>query len=143
MSSLPLLKHGSPLSAERAIQTIDYLTSHRYPSGFFESLIRDGIAEDDGFEHPHMKDCFLTRKNGDALYFLFKHFREIAPRKEWVTAAKDASDAFCRLFEKYGSFGQFVNGKTEQMLFGGTTSGASVIGALVLAKQYFGEENAS
>ena len=138
MSSLPLLKHGSELSRERAIRTIDFMTSHMSPAGFFYGMIENGEISDDGFGNEHMKHALLIRKNGDALYFLFKHFDVITPKQSWVSAAKQCADAFVRLYERYHDFGQFVNIETGEMMFGGTASGSSAIGALVRAGQYFG-----
>ena len=138
MSSLPLLKHGNELSRERAVQTIDFMTSHMSPAGFFYGMIENGEISDDGFGNEHMKHALLIRKNGDALYFLFKHFDVITPKQSWVSAAKRCADAFVRLYERYHDFGQFVNIETGEMMYGGTASGASAIGALVRAWQYFG-----
>jgi hypothetical protein len=140
MSSLPLLQYGTEQSRSRAIKTLDFMTSNVAPTGFFYTMIENGTIGDDGFGNPHMKNAMLTRKNGDALYFLFKHFRQTEPKKQWVTAAKNCADAFANLFDRYGDFGQFVNIETGEMLFGGTTSGASAISALVCAYRYFGKE---
>lgn len=140
MSSLPLLKHGSVISKERAIQTLDYMTSKVSPQGFFYSTVINGEIVGDGCGVPHMMPSTLSRKNGDALYFLFKHFDVITPKPAWVTAAKTCADAFVRVYERYEDFGQFINVDTGELIFGGTTSGASVIGALVMAWRYFGEE---
>ena len=140
MSSLPLLQYGNALTKERAISTLDYMTSHVSPIGFFYTMIVDGVITDDGFGRAHMKNSALTRKLGDALYFLFKHFDVIEPKKAWVDCAKNCADAFVKLFNRYGDFGQFINVETGDMLFGGTTSGAPVIGALVRAFQYFKDE---
>lgn len=140
MSSLPLLKHGDAISRERAIRTLDYMTSKVSPQGFFYSTIINGEIRGDGCGSPHMRNSTLTRKNGDALYFLFKHFNVITPKDTWVSAARACADAFVRLYEKYQDFGQFVNVETGEMIFGGTTSGASAIGALVMAWRYFAEE---
>lgn len=141
MSSLPLLKHGSEESQKRAIMTLDYMTSHVSPMGFFYSTVINGEIVGDGCGVPHMMPSTLTRKNGDALYFLFKHFALIEPKEAWVTAAKNCADAFLRVYARYGEFGQFINVDTGELIFGGTTSGASVIGALVMAWRYFGDEN--
>ena len=138
MSSLPLMKHGSELSRLRAIQTIDFMTSNMAPTGFFYGMIEDGVISDDGFRNEHMKNAMLIRKNGDALYFLFKHFDVMTPKESWISAAEKCANAFVRLYERYHNFGQFVNIETGEMLFGGTTSGASAISALVSAWQYFG-----
>ncbi len=140
MSSLPLLQYGNELSKARAIQTIDFMTSKMSSAGFFYTMIEKGEITDDGFGHPHMKNAMLTRKNGDALYFLFKHFDVIKPKNQWIRAARMCSDAFVELYERYGDFGQFVNVETGEMMFGGTTSGASVISALVRAYRFFNDD---
>lgn len=140
MSSLPLLKHGNNISKERAIQTLDFMTSNVSPMGFFYGIINDGKIGDDGFGRPLLKNSLLTRKNGDALYFLFKHFEIIEPKASWIVAAKNCADAFVKLYKRYQDFGQFINIETGEIIFGGTTSGASVIGALVMAWRYFGNE---
>lgn len=140
MSSLPLLQYGNEISQKRAIQTIDFMTSHVSGAGFFYSMIENGEISDDGFHHEHMKHSMLVRKNGDALYFLFKHFDVIPPKKSWITAAKNCADAFVKLYERYHDFGQFIHIETGEMMIGGTASGASVISALVRAWKYFKEE---
>ena len=42
MSSLPLLKHGSEISRQRAIKTVDFMTDNMSPFGFFYTMIVDG-----------------------------------------------------------------------------------------------------
>ena len=139
MSSLPLLIYGNSLSKQRSIQTIDFLTSNVAPTGFFYSMIVDQTVLDDGFGSEHMKHSALVRKLGDALYFLFKHFDVIDPKETWISVAKNCSDAFVKLYEEHGDFGQFINVETGEIIFGKTTSGASVISALVRAWLYFGD----
>lgn len=140
MSSLALVKYGNENSKARAISTIDFLTSHISDKGFFYGVVVDGKVCDDGFGEEHMKNCVLVRKVGDALYFLFKHFDEITPKKKWVDVAKKCSDALSCLYEKYSTFGQFVNVESGKMLFGGTSSGASAVCALVRAYMFFKDE---
>ena len=140
MSSLPLLQYGTELSQENATKTLDFMTSHVAPTGFFYTMIENGEIKDDGFGSPHMKNAMLTRKNGDALFFLFKHFDVVTPKRRWIDRARGCADAFVRLYEKYGNFGQFVNVETGEMMFGGTTSGACVISALVKAHSFFKDE---
>lgn len=137
MSSLPLMQYGNPQTRQRAIATIDYMTAHISPSGFFYTMIADGQILDDSFGHAHMRHASLIRKNGDGLYFLLKHFDVLPPKAAWVEAARGCANAFVRLYARYGTFGQFVNDQTGEMLHSGTTSGASAIGALVKAWQYF------
>ena len=114
------------------------MTSHVAPTGFFYSKIIDGSITDDGFGQEHLKNSTLIRKNGDALYFLFKHFDETEPKESWITVARGCADAFVKLYERYQDFGMFVNVETGEMQYGGTTSGASAIGALIRAWRYFG-----
>lgn len=140
MSSLPLLQYGNEMSKENAIKTLDFITSKVSPTGFFYTLIENGIIKDDGFGNEHMKNAMLTRKCGDGLYFLFKHFDIITPKESWITAAKNCCEAFVKLYERYNDFGQFINIETGEMMFGGTTSGASAISALVKGYQYFNDE---
>ena len=139
MSSLPLLRHGNEISRARAMQTLDFLTSHVAPSGFFHGIVEGGEIRDDGFGAPHLKGAVLTRKNGDALYFLLRHFDVISPKSTWIESARRCADALARLYERYDSFGQFIHVETGALLFGGTASGASAIGALALAHRYFGD----
>lgn len=141
MSSLPLLKHGNELSKQRAVKTLDFLTSHVASSGFFITLIINGVVKNDGgSKNEHMKNGALVRKLGDGLQFLFKHFEVIDPKESWISAAKGCADAFVRLYEKYETFGQFVNIESGEIIYGGTTSGASAISALVRAWDYFKDE---
>ena len=151
MSSYPLLKMGTPLSKARAVQTLDWLTSHTAPTGFFYGLIREGRIEDDSFYnygfatsvqagYEGMKHAHLIRKSGDGLYFLYKHFALIEPKRAWVDAARGCADAFVTLFERYGTFGQFVNIETGKMLVGVSSAGGSAVGALVKSWEYFGDE---
>lgn len=139
-SSLALLKKGHELSRERAVATVDYMTSHIAPSGFFYGAINQGVVGDDSFGTPHLAHAHLIRKSADGLYYLFKHFDVMQPKDSWVSAARTVSNAFVALYQKYGSFGQFIHDETGEMLFGGTTSGATAIGALARAYSFFGEE---
>lgn len=140
MSSLPLLKHGSVLSKERAVKTLDFMTAHTSPAGFFYTTVINGAVRGEGSGEGHMKYAALTRKIGDGLYFLLKHFEVMPPKDGWIIAARACADAFVKLYDRYEDFGQFINSQTGELIFGGTTSGASAIGALVMAWRYFGDD---
>ena len=140
LSSLPLLQYGSELSKSRAIKTADFLSNNISQKGFFYGIIENGEILDDGFGREHMKNAILTRKNGDALYYLIKHFYCVNPKEVWINAAKKCASAFLEVYRRYGNFGQFISCETGEMLYGGTTSGASVISALALFGQYFNLE---
>ena len=140
MSTLALYKHGDKITRERVIKTLDFMTGNTGKSGLFYTKIVDGKPEDDGGGKEYMKGAALIRKDGDALYHLFRHFDVIEPKESWVKAARGCADAFVRLYEKYEDFGHFVNIETGDIMVGGTTSGASAIGALARAYAYFKDE---
>lgn len=150
-SSYALLKLGNEETKARAIKTIDFMTSHIAPTGFFYGVVENGQIKDDSFYnygfawiqpkagYEEMKDALLVRKSGDALYFLYKHFECIQPKQAWVDGAKKCADAFVNLFNRYGTFGQFVNIQTGEMLINTSSAGASAVGALVKSWEYFGD----
>lgn len=155
MSSYPLYVKGNEQTKQRAIQTIDYLVEHTAPSGFFYGFIFNDVIGDDSFhrddanqcenctgkaainEFSAMKDAHLIRKSGDVLAFLYKHFECMPIKKEWEEAARNCADAFVKLFDKYGTFGQFVNVETGEMQVRLSCAGASAIGGLVRSYEYF------
>lgn len=139
MSSYPLLLRGSNLSKQRAVQTLDYLFAHQAKSGFFYGFIKNGVIEDDSFYTACMEHIHLVRKSADVLYFLFKHFEITQPKPHWVAGTRKCADAFVKLFETYGTFGQFVNIETGELVVGCSTAGAMAIGGLVKAWEYFHE----
>ncbi|MBQ8657890.1 MAG: hypothetical protein IJ506_02045 [Clostridia bacterium] len=148
-SSYALYKLGDETTKARAIKTMDWLTSHIAPTSFFYGMIYDGVIEDDSFYQIQkrngkadegylaMKDAHFIRKSGDVLLFLYKHFEVMPVKEKWVQSAKGCADAFVRLFEKYGTFGQFVNIETGEMQIGLSCAGASAIGGLVKSWEYF------
>ena len=140
MVTAALLKNGQPQTAQRAEKTIDYMTSHLTPNGFFAMTACDTHLLDDSFGKEYLKNAMLVRRQSDALYFLFKQFDLVSPKPQWVAAAKGVADVLADLYRRYESFGQFVNQETSEMIFGGTTSAASAIGALARAGQFFKDE---
>lgn len=140
MSSYPLMKHGKEQSVQRAAATVDFMTEHQAKSGFFYGFIKNGIIMDDSFGYEGMEKIHLVRKSADGLYFLFKHFTLGTPKQQWVQSAKRCADAFVKLFESYGTFGQFVDVESGELIVGSSSAGAMAIGALARAGRYFGSE---
>lgn len=140
ISNYPLLKYGNELSIQRAIQTADFLTSHQAPSGFYYSKVKDGEILDDSFGTSTHGHVHLIRKSGDSLYYLLKIFEIHTPKPEWIKSAKLCADAFVKLFERYGTFGQFVDAESGEMLLDCSESGAMAVGALGKAYEYFNDE---
>lgn len=142
MSSYALMKLGGEVEWKRGLATLRHLFRTQGKSGFFY-----GMADENGevIHDPSGIDQHLIRESGDMLVFLFKHFRLIQERNQTVPAefeagARKLADAFVKLWEKYGQFGQFVNVETGEIIAGGSTSGGIAPAGLVAAYRYFGEE---
>jgi rhamnogalacturonyl hydrolase YesR len=93
----------------------------------------------------HTADWHLVRKSGDAVYYIAKQF-ELMPRlgipvkSEWKKGLRRVCDAFVRLWEHAGQFGQFVDSRTGKVVVGGSSSGAIVPAGLAVASRWFGKE---
>ena len=151
MSTLPLYMLGDERTKERAIQTLDFMTDFIHPSGIIAGVIYAGeeVRDDSHYrairgsaarsEYSGMRGAHLVRRSGDLLIFLIKQFKSEMPIKQkWVDAARGVADAMVKVFKKYGTFGQFVHTDTLEMLYKGSSSGASVVGGLAMAAEYFG-----
>ena len=147
MASFPLLKLGSPRTEARAAACFDFLFSTQTPCGLFHGgMHNDGEFYGDGFFHKGLDDYHLLRKSADVLFFIYKHFavmseKNLEIKKKYIDGAKKAADAFVRLWDKYGQFGQFVSIETGDIIAGGSSSAAIAIAALCKSYEYFGDKN--
>ncbi len=150
MSSYPLYMLGDDRTKERAIQTLDFMTSFITPAGLISPVVYAGeeMRDDSQYrqlrgkesreDYAHMQGAYLVRRAGDILIFLIKQFKSPMPIKQsWVDAARGVADAMVKVFKKYGTFGQFIHQDTLEMLYGKSSSGASVVGGLAMASDYF------
>ncbi|MCQ2431341.1 MAG: hypothetical protein MJ175_01920 [Clostridia bacterium] len=143
MSSYLLLKSGNALSTKRAIATIGYMTARQGDSGFYRAMYKPtGEHDDDSFSTPGMEGLHMTRKSADALYFLFKHLNieSFDAPEYWRESARRCADAFVTLFARYGTFGQFVNEDSGDMIVGTSASATMAPAALARAYEYFGDK---
>jgi hypothetical protein len=136
----PLLVNGSELTRQRSLRTFDFLFDTISPSGFFYGVFHDGVW------HVPRNMAFL-RRNSDALYFIIKsyHFIEDFGLMEeipsnWIESARGSADAYVRLYEKYGNFGQWIDFDSGDIVAGPTSSNGIAPAALALCAGYFGEE---
>ncbi len=149
MATLPLLANGDSLSVERAIQNIETIISKtQAPSGFYYGIGNGTNWHGDGFTTPHPHNMHMVRKSADALYYLSKQFllmEKLNPEwhcpDQWRQALMDLADAFVKLWDEYGQFGQFVDVETGKMLVYGSTAGALAPGGLALAAHYLREDS--
>lgn len=148
MATYPLLFEGSKLSRERALKNFDFLFNEgQDKSGFFLSCGHKGEWFGDNFLDLS-KNWHLIRKSSDALYFIIKQFMLIEKQEnakklppKWVMGARNCADAFVKLWDKYGQFGQFIDSTTGEIIIGGSTSAGIAPAGLALCWQYFGDNS--
>lgn len=144
ITTYPLLFSSDKSTIRRVISHFDWLYPNGIsPSGFFWDSGEKGNRWYGGdIRRPSTADWHLVRKSGDALYYIIKQFelmkkRGIALKKEWLSGTQGVADAFVRLYQRYHQFGQFINSQTGEIVVGGSTSGAIVPAALVLAYRFW------
>lgn len=141
MNSYAFLFDGSALSKERGKKTLDAVFGKLQTStGFICPIQYKGSWIGDDFDNPDDIDVLLIRKNADVLLFAARHILLLEKRKkqipcEWLQGFKRLADAFVRLWDRYGQFGQFINMTREEILIGGTSSAGTAPGGLALASQ--------
>ncbi|WP_063510414.1 hypothetical protein [Paenibacillus gorillae] len=145
ITTYTLLAAGSNKSQERARQTIDFMFRTQAESGLLHGIYSQGQYQGDGFDREDASRWHLVRKSGDVLYFTLKQIALIEQQGEsvpdaWKTGVKRLADAFVRLWEQDGQFGQFIDVHTGDIIVGGSTSGAIVPAGLMLAAEYFNNE---
>jgi len=144
ISTYPLLFAGNETSRQNVLRNFDWLFPNGIcPAGFFwDSGEKGTIWYGGDIRKPNTKNWHLIRKSGDGLYYVIKQFMlmekmKIPVKDEWESGTKTVADAFVRLWDNWGQFGQFVDSQTGDVIVGGSTSGAIIPAALVLAGKYF------
>lgn len=146
ISSYPLMRDGSEDDYKRGIATLDFLFSTQRQSGFFPGIVgEDGQSYGDAFGEANADDWHLVRKSADVLLFLYKQFDCIKEKGNPVPdryreGAGRLADAFVRLWERYGQFGQFVSHENGDIVVGGSSSPAIAPAGLAKSYLFFGEE---
>jgi len=144
ISTYPLLMCGSDTTREHVRRNFEWLfPSGISPSGFFWDSGEKGNRWYGGdIRRPHTRNWHLVRKSGDGLYYIVKQLmlmkqKGMAVKPEWEKGTQTVADAFVKLWDRWGQFGQFVDSQTGDVVVGGSTSGAIVPAALTLAARYF------
>lgn len=147
INTYPLLFAGNDTSRQRVVRNFDWLFPDGIcPAGFFWDSGEKGINWYGGdIRKPHTRNWHLIRKSGDGLYYIIKQFMlmekmNMPVKEEWKNGTKGVANAFVKLWNNWKQFGQFVDSQTGDVVVGGSTSGAIVPAALVLAAQYFNDE---
>jgi len=148
INTYPMLAIGNELSKARSVQTLNFLfDTIQAPSGFFYGIFCKGqFYGDAGDAYPRDEatEFILLRKNADVLYFMSKQLMLLDKLGEpiparWKDGLIRACDAFVRLWNKYGQFGQFVDLVKEEIIIGGSASAGITPAGLTLAGQYLNQ----
>lgn len=144
ISTYPLLFSGDKTTRKNVLRNFDWLFPNGIsPSGFFWDCGRNGTEWFGGdIRKPHTANWHLIRKSGDGVYYIIKQFllmeklgTEVKPA--WREGTSGVCDALVKLWRKNGQMGQFVDSISGEIKVGGSTSGAIIPAALVLAASYF------
>jgi hypothetical protein len=141
INTFPMLVLGDEKHLERVTQTFDYGLKAQEPSGYFHYAIHANGSVT--FRDPG-PDMNMARTSGDMLYWMIKQFqllkaqsRGLALKAEWESSMKKLADAMVATWKKEGQWGKLINVKSGDVAEYNTTGGASIIGALALASDYF------
>lgn len=143
INTYPMLAIGNELSKARSVQTLNFMfETLQAPSGFFYGIYCKGNIYGDAFRNHEATAIVLVRKNADVLYFMTKQLKLLDKLDEpipshWKEGLIRACDAFVRLWNKYGQFGQFIDLDKEEIIIGGSTCAGIAPAGLALAGQYF------
>lgn len=141
--TLPMIMQGSETIKERAKSNLDVIfTKSQAPSGFFNAYGNGREFVSFGYGAPLKNNETLVRSQGDWLYMSQRQFNVIKEQggsipAHWTEGTHKLAEAFARLWDKYGQFGQFVDVQTGDICIGGSTSGAIAVGGMALASKTY------
>jgi len=145
MNTFPMLASGDANRLERVANTFDFGLKAQEPSGYFHYAIN--ATGDVTFRDP-AKDMNLARTSGDMLFWMIKQFhllkaqnRAEAIKPEWEAAMRKLADAMVTPWQSDGQWGKLINVKTGRVGEFNTTGGATIIGALAAAADYYHHPN--
>lgn len=145
INTYPMLALGDELHLQRVKHTFDFgLPRAKGKSGYYydvlgsdgKVLYRDGARLNPGIG--------LTRKNGDVLYWMVKQFLLLKGQgksglidPDWEKQVRLLADAFVRTWQKEGTWGNYLDVESGDVVVYNTTSGAMAVAGLALAAGYF------
>lgn len=147
ISTYPLLFMGNEATRNNVIRNFDWLFPNGIsPSGlFWDAGEKGNIWYGGDIRKPHTANWHLIRKTGDAVYYIIKQFllmdaMNIDIKSSWIEGLKRVCDSLVKIWDNNKQFGQFVDSRNGEICVGGSTSGAIIPAALVLAGQYFNND---
>jgi hypothetical protein len=147
--SYALLNRGNKQSNERALKNLAFFFSEggQSPSGvFYATSDGENWGGDNYFNAPSIgsKDWIHSRRCGDYLYFVIKHFRLLEARGQanlisdsWKEKTKRCADALCKVWRDNKHFGQYINPNTLEIRIGNSDAGTIIPAALAECSAYF------
>lgn len=147
ISTYPMLFAGDEQTRKNVVRNFDWLFPDGIsPSGFFYDSGKEGTIWYGGdIRKLQSRDWHLVRKSGDAVYYILKQLMlmeklGIPVKSEWKNGTQKVCDSIVKLWKNNKQFGQFVDSNTGEIKVGGSTSGALIPAALVLASKYFNHQ---
>lgn len=142
-STLPILMNGSGRDKERAMRNLETIyRKTQTKSGFFYAYGDGKEFYGFGYSKPLENNVTMVRSQGDWLYMSQLQMNLLKSRGEtvkdtWLDGTRKLADAFVRLWDRYGQFGQFVDVETGDICVGKSTAGAIVPAGLALASNLY------
>lgn len=142
-NTLPILMKADKIGKERAKKNLEVIFSKsQASSGLFNAYGNGRQFASFGFGSAFKYNETFVRSQGDWLYMALRQFRYLESVGEtvpshWKSGLQKQADAFVRLWNREGQFGQFVDVETGELCIGGSTAGAIVAGGLALASQTY------
>lgn len=138
IASHALLASESSDTRAKVVDSIDFIVNKgQSPSGLYWSVGIEDEMFSDMVDMDWGHDWHLIRRSGDALYFLCKQINILSEyesaKPEWLNSIRKCADAFVKLWNNEGQFGQFVSQETGEIRVGKTASGAIAPAGLALA----------
>lgn len=143
-ATYPILLKGTDEEKERAVKNLDAIYDRsQAKSGLFYAYGNGREFVGFGYGEPLGDNVTFTRSQGDWLYLSQLQMNLLAQRGEkvkssWVEGTRRQADAFVRLWDKYGQFGQFIDVETGDLCVGNSCAGAIVPAGLALAAKRYG-----
>ncbi len=144
-TAFAMAQEGDAIALARADRNLDFILTRGVSRlGLFKAIMSEtGAWKGDGHEGWDEPWC-LVRRQGDTLCFVLRQLLLHRERGRpvpsgWEGCARHAASALCEVWEREGEFGFQLNYDTGRIEIRGSTSGALIPGALVLAAQYFNE----
>lgn len=145
INTYPPLAAGDEEHLRRAVNTFDFGLSHgEGESGYFYDTVGSDGKVLDRDASRNVKGIGLTRKNADILYWMVKQFmlmhdqgRDEYINPVWEQRVARLADAFTDTWNRFGSWGNYLNVTSGDVAVYNTTGAAMAPAGLALASVYY------